>query len=142
MADIKNAKRKEEKRIQPKCPEEISVVHSWERTLPYFSVVVAQVDEDTRYQSLSRQDQGEFWRLVQLFWKTGGIVVDHSGAVANKLGLSIEEWQQLRQRLIDKDILMLSSDGFHLIQLELREQYLQTVENNNKMRRTITSKRE
>jgi hypothetical protein len=133
--DIKNAKKTKDKKLQPKSLDEIKVHHSWERTMPYYSTVYEQVEEDKRYQSLTPQDQGQFLRVVHYSWKGGGMFVDHPGAVATKLSLLLQEWTRLRRIFIEVGLLIFSADGNYLIQPELREQFLQTVETNNNKRR-------
>ena len=135
---IKNNKRTKDSgnRIEVKTWDELQMRKPDERTLPYFSVVTEQVLSDQRYKNLSTNDQGGFWRLViHVLSQDMGVITLHAGAISQKLGITIGEWQALELALLKVEILKITDDGYYLIQPEFREQYLQTLESNNAKRR-------
>jgi hypothetical protein len=137
-AGIKNYKRQKSMRL-PSMSDKLFESHPGERTLPFFDVVPEQVLSDAGYQSLSRQDQGDFWRLVLLLWPERCRFPRHPGIISEYLGMSSAEWEVLEARLIAAGLLMVSPNQHYILQPELREQYLQTLTANNNKRRVLKS---
>lgn len=134
---IKNAKRTTEKKIPSISIDDCSIVRPDERTMPFFDVVPEQVLADLRYNSLSNEEQGQFWRLViHVMAPDGGMSIRHSGVIAKRLKTTKSQWENIEHILIEKGLLIVTSDENYLLQHELREQYLQTLEINNAKRRT------
>lgn len=132
---IKDSRRGEKKRTPPSNAE-LFDERPDERTLPYFSIVLEQVLADRRYMQLSCSEQGLFWLLVtHVLWKSNGRCIRHPGVIAKQIGIDCDTWQEFEKRLIDLGLLNISEDEYHLIQLELRTQYLMTLEANNNRRR-------
>jgi hypothetical protein len=133
---IKNYKRANRNRIAEKTLDECSVLRPDERTLPYFEVVHEQILADSRYLSLNPQQQGQFLRLVvHVLAPENGIFVRHAGAISKRLGLEKAVWENLETILINAGLLVVVDGGDYLMQYELREQYLQSLETNNAKRR-------
>ena len=131
--EIKDSKRK----IKRKSPSETELVEELpeERTMPYFSVVPEQVLSDERYLKLEQSQQALFWIfVVHVLWRDGGRCVRHAGIIAKRMGIKITGWEVLEKLLLDSNLLILSPDGFYLIQPELRSQYLMTLQTNNAKR--------
>jgi hypothetical protein len=126
---IKNASRAKIKKIHGKSIQECSEIRPDQRTMPYFEVVTEQVLSDKRYLGLSDHQQGAFWRLIiHVMAPDCGITVRHPGAIAGRLGISIEAWEKLERVLLDNGMLTITADACYLMQYEFREQYLQTLE--------------
>lgn len=95
-----------------------------ETVLPYFEIMPAQLLTDPRYTRLSRQDQGDFLRLIMLMWLDRCRYVRCPAAIAHEMGMAPGEWEELEKRLLHVNLLDISPDGLYLIQPSLREQYL------------------
>jgi len=137
-ATIKNYKRLKSKRL-PTMADHLFEFRPDERTLPYFEVVPEQVLADSGYQSLSRQEQGDFWRLVLLLWSERCRFPRHPGVISEYLGMSPSGWEALEGRLVAAGLVSISPNQHYIIQPELREQYLQTLTANNNKRRALKS---
>jgi putative DNA primase/helicase len=133
--DFNDYKRPPKQKRNPIGLEKLFQARPDERTLPYFEIVPEQVFSDQRYDKLSRHDQGDFLRFVILLWQERCRHIRHQGVIAQNLGMEQAEWENLEKRLVEVGLLLISSDGNYIIQQELREQYLQTLETNNNMRR-------
>lgn len=96
------------------------------KPMPYFSVVPEQVNNDTRYQKLSRSSQGDFLRLCILIAGPGelGRFMNFSQAMSGRMDMTIDDWEKFRAELLEKCLLKVSEDGSYLLQPELREQCL------------------
>jgi hypothetical protein len=133
---IKNTRRTKKNQNLPKEVADCSIKRPDERGLPYFSIVIEQVLSDERYLSLTEQEQGAFWRLmVHVFASDMGLVVRHEGMIAKRLGISVAEWRKQEALFLQKGLLIVTEDGIYLLQHELREQLLQTLEACNAKRR-------
>lgn len=133
--EIIDSRRGDNKRIQP-SEMELFDERADERTLPYFSIVPEQVTADKRYQSLTQRHQSLFWLFViHTLWKDSGRCIRHAGAISKRMGISITKWEELENILLERCLLSVSPDGFHLIQPELRTQYLMTLATNNNKRK-------
>ena len=133
--EIKDSRRGKDKQ---EVPDESDLFNERpdERTLPYFSIVPEQVQDDERYSSLDSTERAYYWLLViHALWKEGGRCTRHPGLIAKRLRIDVKEWELLERSLLDCKLLTLSPDGFHLVQPELRTQYLMTLETNNNKRR-------
>lgn len=129
--EIIDSRRGAKKRVPP-SEIELFDERADERTLPYFSIVPEQVTTDKRYLSLNQRHQSLYWLfVVHTLWKDGGRCIRHSGAIAKRMGVSITEWDELERLLLECCLLQVSPDGFHLVQPELRTQYLMTLATNN-----------
>lgn len=129
--EIIDSRRGAKKRVQP-TEAELFDERADERTLPYFSIVPEQVTANKAYLSLSNKHRALYWLfVVHTLWKDGGRCIRHSGAIAKRVGISIVEWEELESLLLECCLLQISPDGFHLIQLDMRTQYLMTLATNN-----------
>lgn len=131
---IKNYKRSNQNKIAS-MSDRLFVFEASERTLPYFCVVPEQILADQRYLELSRQDQGDFWRLILLLWPERCRLARHPGIISEYLGMSSAEWETFEARLVASGLLQISDNNHYIVQPELREQYLQTLTANNNKRR-------
>lgn len=137
--EIKDSRRGANKRVPP-SEIELFDEKADERTLPYFSIVPEQVAANKQYRSLNQKHQAFYWLfVVHTLWKDGGRCIRHSGAIAKRMGVSITEWEELERSLLECCLLQVSPDGFHLIQPDLRTQYLMTlaVNNNKQHKKTV-----
>lgn len=110
-----------------------------ESVLPYFEIMPAQLLSDPRYARLSRQDQGDFLRLVMLFWLDRCRQVRYSAVIAKNMDMSVDEWEGLEKRLLDVKLVEISPDGLYIIQPSLREQYLLNRQSNINKKRIKSS---
>ena len=133
--EIKNYKRTEDRKIKHIKRDKLKIFRPDERTLPYFETVPEQFLADKRYINLSRQDKGDFLQFVLLLWSERCRHIRHAGVIAQSLGMDQSEWVELEKRLVDSGLIFITDDGNYIIQPELREQYLQTLDSNNNMRR-------
>ncbi|WP_224983569.1 hypothetical protein [Geomonas agri] len=108
--------------------EELQTRPPEERTAPYFSIVPEQLDKDSRFNSLSPEDKGLFLVWCVNAWRRGGMVDNFSPGNAKTMGLTLAAYDALQDRLTRAGVLLISDDGFSLLQPELREQYLQYLE--------------
>ncbi|KAB0670081.1 hypothetical protein F6V30_07910 [Oryzomonas sagensis] len=115
--------------------EELCIKRPEERTLPYYSPVVEQLEADQAYQELSNQDQGNFMRLLPLLWRSNGLLPDFSKIITSYLRLTEDEWAAARSTLINVNLLEVSPDRCYLLNRGLRQQYLNTLDDCNGRRR-------
>jgi len=135
LTKIKNFKRRSDDKIVSIGIAELMKFTPEEHALPYFSIVPEQVFSDLRYNKLSRQDKGDFLRLIIILWKEECRHINHPGAIGQKLEMSEKECSRFIKRLVDVELIYLTADNNYIIQPELREQYLQTLQANNNKRR-------
>lgn len=100
-----------------------------DRRMPYFSIVPQNAAQDPTFQTLTPAEQGQFFRLVVYVLAPGcGGADDFPVGIARTLRISVSEWETLRQRYIDTGLLTLDVENGKLVQLGLREQYLDTLQ--------------
>lgn len=114
--------------------EELCMKLPEERTLPYYSISVEQLEADEAYQRLNGADQGDFMRLLHLLWRSNGLLPDYSKGIASSLGFTEEGWNAKRNRFIDCGLLEISPDTCHILNRGLRQQYLNTLDDCNAKR--------
>ena len=95
-----------------------------ERTIPYFSISNEQLEADQGYQNMNGTDQGDFLRLLPMLWRSNGLLQDFSKAIAKSMGFTEDGLEKRRQVFLSQGLLEISPDGIHLINQELRQQYL------------------
>jgi hypothetical protein len=130
VGEIKNSHRRgsSAKKYRDIPLEELQARPPEERSVPYFSIVPEQLDKDTRFNSLAPEDKGLFLLWCVIAWRRGGMVDNFPPGNAKAMGLTLEAWTSLQNRLTGASLLVVSTDGLNLLQPELREQYLQFLE--------------
>jgi hypothetical protein len=120
----KDSKRSPNQKRKPISQERLFQFNYDESALPYFEICPAKLLADSRFVGISRQDQGDYLRLVMLLWLDKGRQVRCSNAIAQNMGMEPCEWDALERRLLDAKLLEISPSGPYIIQASLREQYL------------------
>ena len=105
-----------------------------ERTMPYFSIPVEQLEAEEGYASMTGSDKGLFLRLLLILWRNNGLLPDYSKLIARQLGVTEQEWQRLRGLFLERGLLSVSPDEVYLLNQGLRQQYLNTLQANNSRR--------
>lgn len=131
----KDAKRSEDQKRTAISRNDLFTFKYGESRLPYFELIPERVLSDSRYAALSRQDKGDFLRFVILLWLEECKYVRFSLAIAHKMEMEVGEWESLEERLLKAKLIEVAPDGIHLVQLELREQYLMNRQSNNNKKR-------
>jgi hypothetical protein len=116
-----------ERRTAARSLEELCNKRPDERTLPYLSISLEQWAADPNFNSMNGTDQGDFFRLLRPLWIANGLLPDYAKYIAHELGFTEEGWLAKRQRFIDCGLLVVSPDGCSLLNMELRDQYLNTL---------------
>ena len=109
--------------------------HTDERTLPYFSISVEQLEADEGYMGMVGTDKGIFLRLLPIIWRANGLLPDYAKLIIKQLGITDDEWQRKRDLFLGRGLLVVSPDGVFLLNEGLRQQYLNTLEKTNSRRR-------
>lgn len=134
--EILDTKRSAKKKRNPPSVDELFEERSDERTMPYFSIVTEQVYADTRLYHLDALQQGLFWVFaIHALWRNYGRCIRHSGAIAQRMRVTVTVWEELESKLLESGLLQLTPDGIYLVQPELRAQYLMTLQTCNNKRR-------
>lgn len=136
---FKDSRRSPDQKRKPISRKRLFQFNYDESTLPYFEIIPALLLTDPRYVGISRQDQGDYLRLLMLLWLDKGRQVRCSDAIAQNMGMESCEWDALEKRLLEARLLEISPNGPYIIQSSLREQYLMNRQANDNKKRTKSS---
>jgi len=136
---FKDSRRSPDQKRKPISRKQLFKFNYDESVLPYFEIMPAQLLSDPRYTRLSRQDQGDFLRLVMLLWLDRCRYVRYPAVIAQNMDLEVDEWEGLEKRLLDAKLVEISPDGLYIIQPSLREQYLFNRQSNINKKRIKSS---
>lgn len=132
---FKDSKRSPDQKRKPISRKRLFQFNYDESVLPYFEIVPAQLLADPRYAGISRQDQGDYLRLIMFLWLDKGRQVRCADAIAQNMGMESCEWDALEKRLLEAKLLEISPNGPYIIQASLREQYLMNRQANENKKR-------
>lgn len=132
---LKDASRSPDKKRAPISRKDLYQFDYDETPLPYFEIMPGKLLTDPRYTQLTRQDQGDFLRLIMFMWLEKCRYPRFPEAMAPKMDMGIEEWIDLEKRLLDAKLLVISPDTLYIIQPVLREQYLMNRRSNESKKR-------
>jgi hypothetical protein len=140
--EVKNTKQAEDDKPAPIEEDRLTSFQDIaERRMPYLSIVPEQAEADATIQGLSPEVEGQFFRLCfYVLWPACGAVTDHDLSIARRLRLTVQQWQKLRQLLLDAGLLEVVADGEKLMNRDLRYQYLDTLRAADNKRRSKKKK--
>lgn len=121
---IKDTRRSPEQKRKSLSLKQLCQFSYDECALQYYEIVPSLLMTDPRYVQLSRYDQGDFLRLINLLWLDKGRHMRYPEVIAGALEMEPAEWVVLEKRLLDAKLLIVSPDGLYIVQPTLREQYL------------------
>lgn len=123
------------RRAQNLSIDELCKNYPEERTLPYFSISVEQIEADKGFLSMHSEFKGRFLLLLPILWRANGLLQDYSKAIAKNIGITKEIWETSREVYIGLDLLEVSPDSVYLLNRGFRQQYLNALEKSNNRRK-------